>query len=150
MFDNLKCLHPLPLTPDLLDNLENVNWADIVFQTKSLERSLSLYYITKEGLLFEEVVEREFVLYTEEEKQNINPKPWSNVKDIVEKNKHQKQINYHGIINFYNLFCYKFSHNKKDNVWIEFNAYFIHGKLDKIDLVKTTLIENSSFSANKI
>ena len=132
MFDSIKCLYPLPLTHEYLKDFK-IDWANTTFQTKNLDNSLSLYYIDKEGLLFEEVIEHEYVPYSEEEMKTI--KPWNMYKDVIEKNKYTKQINYHGIINFYDILDY----SKEENLWVEFNAYFVYGKVDKIDLAEAKL-----------
>jgi hypothetical protein len=130
MFDNIQCKYSLPLTEEL--QALSPNWSIEAFQTKDLDNSLSSYTITEEGLLLEEVVEREYVPYTDLELKEIKPKPWSVWKDVIVKNRYSKKIEHHGEVTFYNSFIYTDS----EDYWIEFTAYFIYGKLDKIVLLK--------------
>lgn len=134
MFDNIKCKFPLPLTHSLLKD-DKREWSEISFQTKNLENSLSSYYIDEQGFLFEEIVETEGVLYTEEELQTIKPQPWTIYKEIIETNRYTKQINHHGIISFYDVLSY----SKEHDLWVNFKAYLIYGKVDKIELVEARL-----------
>jgi hypothetical protein len=53
----------------------------------------------------------------------------------VVKNRYMKPIAHHGVINFYNSLKY----TATQDIWAEFNAYFIYGKLDKIELSKVDL-----------
>lgn len=140
MFDNIICKKELPLTEELLKL--SINWTDRDFQTKDLDCSLACYYINEKGLLEEEVVEREYIKYTEEEIQSQNISPWSVYKEIIEKNRYLKPISHHGVINFYDSIPI----NEKQDLWIEFKAYFIYGKLDKIELFQSEIKESYSIS----
>lgn len=131
MYDNIRCEYPLPLTDEI--KALSSNWAEISsFQTKDLDNSLSFYRITEDGFLLEEIVEKEYVEYTAEELKTIKPKPWSVFKEINIKNKYDKKIEHHGVVNFYEVFPY----TEDEDYWVEFNAYFIYGKIDRIELFK--------------
>jgi len=143
MFDTVVCKHRLPLS-DLLKEM-SVNWSDIGFQTKDLDCSMALYEITEEGLLNEEIVEREYVYYTEEEQKAATHRLWSPYKEVIVKSRHMKPIAHHGIINFYDSLNY----SPTQDVWVEFSAYFIYGKLDKITLFKVELHDSYEITNQK-
>jgi hypothetical protein len=143
MFDNVQCKHSLPLTEDL--QVLSPDWSLEVFQTKDLDNRLGSYTITEDGFLLEEVIEREYVPYTEEERAELKPKPWSVWKDVIEKNRYSKKIEHHGEVNFYNTFIY----TEAEDYWLEFTAYFIYGKLDKILLLKAEKHTSQQFT-NKL
>ena len=143
MFDSIKCEYPLPLTEEL--SKIDVNWSEHVFQTKDLDCALSLYIINKEGLLDNEIIERDYVLYTEEEIKTLKPKPWSVYKEVIEKNRYNKRTFYHGIVNFYDSIEF----SKEEEMWVEFAAYFVYGKIDKIELIEATKKEAHSISIEK-
>ena len=130
MFDDIICEKELPLTEEL--KALPIKWGEVNFQTKDLDNCLIKYRIAENGVLLEHVVEREFVHYTEEEKKQKGRKPWDLYKDVIIKNEYTKEINHHGVINFYgDVSC-----NAEEDFWVEFNAYFVYGKLDKIELFK--------------
>ena len=133
MFDTILCKRELPLS-ELLQELKQ-DWSNTDFQTKDLECAMSLYVITEEGELHEEIIERDYIRYTEEELELLTPKPWNPYKEVVVKNRYMKPIAHHGVINFYNSLKY----TATQDIWAEFNAYFIYGKLDKIELSKVDL-----------
>jgi hypothetical protein len=129
MFDSIYVKTKLPLNEDL-KNL-NVKWEELEFQTKDLENCLLRYDIIDDKLV-EHVIEREYVHYTEEEKKDKNRKPWDLFKDVKITNEYDKDISHHGVINFYT----GVDHTDEESFWVEFNAYFVYGKLDKIELFK--------------
>ena len=53
-------------------------------------------------------------------------------KDVKITNEYDKFVEHHGVINFYT----GVDHTDEESFWVEFNAYFIYGKLDKIELAK--------------
>ena len=81
--------------------------------------------------MVEEIVEREYIYYTEEEKKQKRSK-WDLYKDVIEKNRYTKKVEFHGKITFYNIFDL----SDTEDIWLDFDAYFNYGKLDKIELVK--------------
>jgi len=129
MFDEIVVKKKLPLTKELKSL--NVKWDEIKFQTKDLDNCLCNYEITKNGELLENVVEKEYTYYTEEERKNL--RSWSFIKDEKIIKEYNKKVEYHGVIRFYELFDL----NEEEDIWIEFDAYFVYGKLDKIELAKT-------------
>jgi hypothetical protein len=143
MYDNIICKKELPLTEELKSF--PVKWDEIIFQTKDLENCLIDYFISEDGELFEEVVEREYIYYTEEEKKSKDFKSWNLFKDVIEKNKYNKKIDYHGKILFYT------TENISDteDVWVDFEAYFIYGKLDQIKLTKVEKYKSRKISNDK-
>jgi hypothetical protein len=130
MFDNIKVKAPLPLTEEL--KKLNIDWSNTTFQTKDLDNCLSDYFITEGGELKEEVTEYEYTYYTEEEKKDKSFRPWNFIKESKIKNQYQKQVDFHGKITFYELF----EISEEEDIWVDFEAFFIYGKLDKINLIK--------------
>ena len=130
MFDDIQCKKELPLNDEL--RAAGIKLEDTSFQTKDLENCLLHYTILEDGRLVENVVEREYVHYTEEEKKSKDRKPWDLFKDVKITNEYDKFVEHHGVINFYTGIDY----TDEESFWVEFNAYFIYGKLDKIELAK--------------
>lgn len=142
LYDEIKVKRPLPI-PEDIKHL-NIDWSDYVFQTKDLENCLLEYFISEDGNLYEHVVEREYIPYTEEERKKA--KAWSIWKDVIEKGSHDKKIeDYHGCITFYGYEKFDEEHD----FWLDFKAYFIYGKLDKIELVEFKKSEKRSISFEK-
>lgn len=137
MFDNVKCKAALPL-PESLKDLP-INWGEEVFQTKSMDNYMGTYVITEDAQLVELVIENEYVFYTEEEKKELDIKPWVVYKEVIEKSRQEKPVDYHGVVNFYTVV----RRTEEKDQWVEFDAYFIYGKLDKIKLaIKHELCTN--------
>lgn len=127
MFDEIFCKKELPL-PDEIK--EYTDWKNFRFQTKDLENCLLEYIIEDDGILYETVIEREYIEYSEEERKSV--KPWNLWKDVIEKSRTNEKLDYHGKIRFYtyeNL-------NDEYDFMVDFDAYFIYGKLDKIELAE--------------
>lgn len=141
MFDNIKCEKEIPLNDEL--KTLNVKWNEVTFQTKDLENCLSDYRITENGELVEDVVEKEYTYYTEEERKNL--KSWLFIKDEKIIKEYSKKVEYHGTIRFYELFDL----NEEQDIWAEFDAHFIYGKLDKIELAKTEKQECRKIQTDK-
>ncbi len=136
MFSYIKCKKELPLT-DELKGL-SVKWNETQFQTKDLDNCLETYTISEDGELLEEVIEYEYTYYTEEEKKQKDHKSWSIVKDQKIVKQETKKVDFHGKITFYETFDL----NDKESIWVDFNAYFVYGKLDKLELAKVEKYEN--------
>jgi hypothetical protein len=141
MFDEITVKKKLPLTKEL--KKLNVKWNEIKFQTKDLDNCLSNYELTKDGELIEIVVEKEFTYYTEEERKKL--KGWHFIKDEKIIKEYKKKVEYHGIIRFYELFDL----NEEEDIWIEFDAYFVYGKLDEIKLAKTEMQRSRRIKMDK-
>ena len=137
MFDQLICKKELPLNEELKSL--DVKWNEVIFQTKDLDNCLCDYIITKDGELVEDVKKYENTYYTEEEiKQRAKEKKWSFIKDSKLVEQYNKKVNYHGKILFYDIL--KFSDT--EDIWVDFEAYFVYGKVDKIELLKTEKLES--------
>jgi hypothetical protein len=141
MFDNIKCEKELPLNDEI--KTLNVKWNKVQFQTKDLDNCLENYRITQDGELVEDVVERVYTYYTEEERKKL--KTWHFVKDEKIVKEYSKKVEYHGTIRFYELF----NLNEQEDIWVEFDAHFVYGKLDKIELAKTEKQESGKIKMNK-
>ncbi len=143
MFDNIIIKQDLPL-PEELKQLEK-NWKEYTFQTKDLDNCLFDYWISEKGELFEHVIEREYVPFTEKEKKSKKNKGWNFWKDVIEKNSYDKQVNYHGTLIFY-------TYDELDDdtdFWVEFQSYFVYGKLDKIELKEFKLDKDRKIQNKK-
>lgn len=138
MYDSIKCEKKLPLNKELRSL--KIKWNKVEFQTKDLDNCLNNYVITKDGDLIEEVVEYEYTYYTEEEKKSKDFKPWNIIKDQKILKQYTKKVDYHGKITFYDIL--KFSDT--EDIWVDFEAYFSYGKLDKISLLKAEKHESRS------
>jgi hypothetical protein len=130
MFDELNVEKEL-LLPEELKGL-NIDWKTHNFQTKDLENCMVKYVIKEDGRLFEHVIERDYIPWTEEEKKTKKLSPWDFWKEVIEKGERFEEVNHHGTIVFY---TYENFDDKQD-FWLEYKAYFVYGKLDKIELVE--------------
>lgn len=136
MFSYIKCKKELPLT-DELKNL-SVKWDELQYQTKDLDNCLETYIISEDGELLEEVIEYEYTYYTEEEKKQKDHKPWNIVKDQKIVKQETKKVDFHGKITFYETLDF----SDEESIWVDFDAYFVYGKLDKLELAKVEKYEN--------
>ncbi len=132
MYDEIIVKQDLPL-PNEIRHLK-INWNDYVFQTKCLDSCLSTYII-ENNLLSEKITERQYIEFSEKEKKQRKRKNvvfpiW---KDVIETQSYPKLIeDFHGTITFYT----SDELNDTEDFWVDFKAYFVYGKLDKIELVK--------------
>lgn len=107
MFDTIFVRSELPLTEEL--SKLDVKWNELDYQTKSLENCLSTYEITKDG---------DLVTYND---------AWWEDNSVK---RETVKVPCHGKILFYN-----YIENADGHDWfVDFNAYFTYGKLDKIEL----------------
>ena len=139
MFDEITWKSELPIPDEIKDF---VDWKNFKFQTKDLENCL-LEYIVEDGVLYEIEIEREYIEYSEDERKNV--KPWNIYKDVIEKSRTTKKLDYHGKIRFYTYECL----NNEYDFMVEFNAYFIYGKLDKVELAEFKKHPSRSKEYNK-
>ena len=130
MFDSLYVKKDFPLNEEL--KTLPIKWEEIEFQTKDLENCLLHYTISEDGRLLEHITEREYVHYTEEEKKQKGRNRWDFYKDVKITNEYDKEIPHHGIINFYT----SVEITDTEDAWVEFKAFFVYGKLDKIELLQ--------------
>jgi hypothetical protein len=136
MFSYLKCQKKLPLTEELKSL--SVKWNETQFQTKDLDNCLETYIISEDGELLEEVIEYEYTYYTEEEKKQKDHKPWNIVKDQKIVKQENKKVDFHGKITFYETLDF----SDEESIWVDFDAYFVYGKLDKLELAKAEKYKN--------
>jgi hypothetical protein len=107
MFDTIFVRSELPLTEEL--SKLDIKWNEVDYQTKSLENCMSTYEITTDGDLV-----------------TFNDAWW----DDNSVKRDSVKVPCHGKILFYNYFEDVAGHD-----WfIDFNAFFSYGKLDKIEL----------------
>lgn len=128
MFDYFRVKKEIPI-PEELKPL-NIDWKNTEFQTKDLENCLLEYFIGEDGCLYEVNIEREYVPYSEEEKNSKQHKGWNIWKDVVEKSRENVKLDFHGKIRFYTYETL----NENEDFSIDYEAYFIYGKLDKIEM----------------
>ena len=140
MFDSITVKQNLPM-PEEIKDLKD--WKSYQFQTKDLDNCLLDYWISEDGELFEHVVEREYIPYTKEEKKKL--KGCDLWKDVIEKGSKDEKVNHHGTLTFY-------TYDEIDNdtsFWVEFKAYFVYGKLDKVELVDFKLDKERKINNKK-
>jgi hypothetical protein len=143
MFSYIKCKKELPLT-DELKNL-SVKWKELQFQTKDLDNCLETYIISEDGELLEEVIEYEYTYYTEEEKKRKDHKAWDIVKNQKIVKQETKKVDFHGKITFYETLDF----SDEESIWVDFDAYFVYGKLDKLELAKVEKYKNRKREAEE-
>jgi hypothetical protein len=150
MFDNLKVLVDMPLNEELKSL--NIDWKEVVYQTKDLENLLDLYEIREDKKLYYLKQERE---WEKDESDFLG----GHMKVVSE---NWEPIPYHGVVNFYTDHCDRvdldreiFSDTKEktwDEIfntegfdwWIEFLAIFDNGTCREIRIEK---VEKTPISA---
>ena len=134
MFDTIKSERKLPLTKEVKKAFPNRDWSEVDFQTKDLDCTMSYYVIKKNGYLYAEKVEGEYIrTMTEEEEQKVRkerrfvwPYKFEESSRSFEKQEITQTINF-----------YSYEHDEDNNTWdIEWDAEFVKGKLREIKLVK--------------
>lgn len=123
MFDYIKVKVPL----EFPDEIKKLKTSEFIWQTKSLDNCLSEYIIGEDNCLKEVVVDGVWKKVPEKNRTS----PW-NVADFEETNRYEKIIDFHGILKFY---CFE-EYNNDYDFWLDYEAYFIYGKLDKIKLTE--------------
>ncbi len=139
----------------MYDNVKLENWEmlpdpppqEIEFQTKSLDNQLHEYTITKDGKLIHHDFDLE-VVPDDELPYKDDPSPFKRMFGCLRHtNERDVEVNLHGIVNFYGdmntgeimlidpLTGKDSEHPGARPEWFEYNAYFIYGKLDKIERV---------------
>jgi len=145
MFDTVFCERKLPLTKEIKKAFADKDWSKADFQSKSLDNTMSSYYIKKNGYLYTEKVEGEHVrVMTEAEEKKIKKQgkfcwPYK----FVESSRTSVKEEITATINFYD-----YSDDDKGNTWdIEFDAVFVKGKLTSLELVKGEIITTAEENA---
>ena len=122
MFDYIECEYELPLPEfgeEEKQDLKDIVWEEVVFQTKNFDNLMITYEITEEGQIYEHKVERELV---EDETFGADVKE---IKVGIEKIEHSGQIV------FYTLVL-----GEKFDYWFEFSALFWKGELKEVNLLE--------------
>jgi hypothetical protein len=130
MFDEIEVKQTLPLPEEIKDIHD---WQSYVFQTKDLDCTLSRYII-RDGKLYARIVEMEYEYYTDEERKELQKSTrWAPViKSSKEISSTEEEQDFHGKLRF----CTYDQMDAQHDYWVDFEAYFIYGKLDKIELVE--------------
>jgi hypothetical protein len=127
MFDSLKVQLPLPLNKKEQKLFSNVNWDDVVFQTKDLECTLSNFTITKKGILSYAKIKGEWVrTMTEKEEKKAkksNKFVWPH--KFVEKSRRYVKHKFDGKVYFYDSVL----DINGNEWWVEFYASFVNGNI---------------------
>jgi hypothetical protein len=143
MFDEILVKQELPI-PEEIKNF--CDWKNHCFQTKDLDNTMSVYIINEYFELVEQRTEREYIPYTEEERKKLKVKTWNFWKEVIEGDTTYINTNYHGVLNFY-----AYEHlNDEEDFSIDFKAYFVYGKLDKIELLSFEKSQSYLISNEKI
>lgn len=141
MYDTITIKKPLPLPKEV--SCLDIKWETIEYQTKSFDNCLSEYVIDENGNLFENVIEREYIAWTDEERKKQKPKAWQVFKDVViKKQELVPQDKFHGTVRFY---CYE-QYDEEQDFYIDYDAYYSYGKLDKIEIADFKTFKVNRFS----
>jgi len=144
MFDEIIVKKALPL-PKELKKLP-IKWSEHKFQTKDLDNCLFEYFIDKKGNLYQIEIENEYIEYTEEEKKNKDYRCWDVYKEVVEISRRNKWLDFHGILRFYDYL----NIDEQHDCWLEFEAFFVYGKLDKIELKEYRLEPSQAIKLSEL
>jgi hypothetical protein len=145
MFDYVYCERKLPLTKEIKKAFPDKDWTKTDFQSKSLDNTMSSYYIKKNGYLYTEKVEGDHVrIMTEAEEKKIKKQGrfcWPY--EFVERSRTSVKEVITDTINFYS-----YEDDDENNTWdIEFDAVFIKGKLISLKLVKGEITHTAEQNA---
>jgi hypothetical protein len=145
LFDTIIVKRKLPLTKEIKKAFPNKDWTKEDFQTKSLDNTMTSYYIKKNGFLYTEKVEGEQVrTMTEAEEKKIRKQgrfcwPYK----FVEHSRESVKEIITDTINFYS-----YENDEEGNTWdIEFDAEIIKGKLKSLKLVKAEIVHTAEENA---
>ena len=145
MFDTIYCERKLPLTKEIKKSFPNKDWTKEDFQTKSLDNTLTSYYIKKNGYLYTEKVEGETVRTMTEAKEKKLKKqgkfcwPYK----FVETSRESVKEIITETINFYS-----YEEDEEGNTWdIEFDAEIVKGKVGSIKLIKGEITRTAEENA---
>ena len=133
MYDDIVCKYPLPLPED------TKGFVPLRFQTKDLDNALDCYEIREDGTLWLRECERE---YTDG---NPKGKTWSEKIGSVKETKvwwtHVK------LTKKINMYTYHQGENEYD-YWVEFVVEFVDGIINKIELKKFNVTNNTERKEN--
>ena len=118
MYDTIKCEYPF-VRPDDVKELADIEFTDLIYQTKDLDCALDSYLIKRDRTLWK--------------RNSYIP----NDGDWV-------QILHTGVINFYD---YYINDEFKNDYWIEYSATFVNGFATRVDIVKFEAADNTERKA---
>jgi len=145
MFDSIISKYPLPL-PENLGELTQAQIQSATYQTKDLDCSLDVFKICDDGYLWFEKIDGYY--------EGGDPKAES----IIDRIGRFKEINRIWIrdnrtcsIKFYESFGYSDDHKVylNNDYWLEYQAVFIDGKLNKISILKFSKEDNTERRARE-
>lgn len=136
MFDNIECQYPLPIPDDPIE-LRGFPFNSRVYQTKSFDTVMDTYIIKADGTLWHEE-------YDIEDKSDPNATGFARCYGIMTRtNKREKQLSdYTGVVNFYEYISDFAGTTLNNDYWIEYNATFVNGLIQKIELFKFKATDN--------
>jgi len=113
LFDYVKSEYKLPIPQEVLDDLQDTEWEEVEFQTKSFgyDGNLDSYEISEEGLIYIETYKHTGEGILDRTRTGI------------------EKIDYTGELIFYADFT-----SKEWDYWVEFKALFFKGELKEINL----------------
>ena len=130
MFDSIYCNCLLPLPLEVVDL--NLDIYSIEFQTKDFDNIMSNFFITEEGRIMEEIVERKWV-----DDDNAFLKGY--MKPI---SSHTRDVNFHGVVEFY---CYEDVH-VQDSIHtlnLTYLGKFTDGTLISLEVLEYSVTDNT-------
>lgn len=134
LYSNIKFAYPLPLPSDL-GELKPQELQNTSYQTKDLENCLDYYEVDKDGQLFREERESEYI--PGNPKGKTFSERWGHIKTL--KSWLEKQSDT-CTVNFYEAF--QDDENLYDH-WIDYSAEFIKGRVVSIRILKFEKILNA-------
>lgn len=143
MFDYIKFKYPLPIPSELPDEIKDINFNSITYQTKDLENYMSLYVVDESGCLNKEIYEVEYLEPKDpKSKDFLDRLPIRNVIS-TELKKTQDTC----LIRFYE---YLYEDKYNNDYSIEYSCKVIDGQLDasSVKLVNFAISDNSERKAN--
>ena len=145
MFDNVFCERKLPLTKEIKKAFPDKDWTKEDFQTKSLDNTMTSYYIKKNGYLYTEKVEGETVrtMSEAEEKKTRKQGKFCWPYTYVETSRELVKEIITETINFYS-----YEEDIEGNTWvIEYDAEVVKGRVKSIELVKAEIVDTAEENA---
>ena len=140
MFDTISVSGDLPFSEEMISL--GINKNNLSFQTKDLDRAMSLYVIQDDQLFIEK---HKISKWIEGDKKGKSFP--DRIGRLQREDPYFEKVNFHGEIFFYE---YLSSVQDKWDCWVEFKATFTEGKLQKIELFKFEKTDNAERKAREI
>jgi hypothetical protein len=138
MFDTISVSDSLPYSEEML-SLGFVNKKS--FQTKDLGKSMA-HYAIQDGLLYIEKYKNEEWIEGDKDSRDF----LSRLGHLERTGRYLEIVPHHGIISFYE---YHQDVDGKWDCWVEFDATFTNGKVEKIELAEFRKESNTERLANE-